>query len=326
MKQILTTLLWGACLLTACNGQPIGENTSMTTHVYAQKDGKELKLDVYLDSTALKSGETHPVFIFSFGGGWEQGKREDGAAMLDHFASSGYIGVGIDYRLGIRQLKEEGVNVLDSTQFASSYSKAITMGVEDLFDATRYIIEHAAEWNADTSRIVICGSSAGATNSLTAEYLICNQHPIATSRLPKGFNYAAVIPIAGGVWLKDTDTLVWQQKPCPVLAYHGTDDQLVPYDHLVLPKRAFGGFGPLYYMPQLQQMQVPHLFHTYLKGDHLVSAMHNSPTARTEMLTTLERILDHHAPLSLTITEEHYGKTPTFNNFFNAMGNLGISK
>ncbi len=324
MKKNLLMLLWGACLLTACSGQPIGENASVTTYVYAEKDGSELKLDVYMDSTALISNTKYPVFIFSFGGGWENGKREDGAALLNDFAHHGYIGVGIDYRLGIRQLKEEGVNVLDSTQFASSYSKAITMGVEDIFDATRYIIDHAAEWNADTSRIVVCGSSAGATNSLTAEYLICNQHSMATSRLPKGFNYAAVIPIAGGVWLKDTDTLIWQQKPCPVLAYHGTDDQLVPYDHLVLPEGAFGGFGPLYYMPQLQQMQVPHLFHTYLKGDHIVSAMHNSPTARTEMLTTLERILDHHAPLSLTITEEHYGEAPTFGNLFGAMGQLGI--
>ena len=324
MKKNLLMLLWGACLLTACSGQPIGENASVTTYVYAEKDGSELKLDVYMDSTALISNTKYPVFIFSFGGGWENGKREDGAALLNDFAHHGYIGVGIDYRLGIRQLKEEGVNVLDSTQFASSYSKAITMGVEDIFDATRYIIDHAAEWNADTSRIVVCGSSAGATNSLTAEYLICNQHSMATSRLPKGFNYAAVIPIAGGVWLKDAGTLIWQQKPCPVLAYHGTDDQLVPYDHLVLPEGAFGGFGPLYYMPQLQQMQVPHLFHTYLKGDHLVSAMHNSPTARTEMLTTLERILDHHAPLSLTITEEHYGEAPTFGNLFGAMGQLGI--
>ncbi len=291
MKKNLLMLLWGACLLTACSGQPIGENASVTTYVYAEKDGSELKLDVYMDSTALISNTKYPVFIFSFGGGWENGKREDGAALLNDFAHHGYIGVGIDYRLGIRQLKEEGVNVLDSTQFASSYSKAITMGVEDIFDATRYIIDHAAEWNADTSRIVVCGSSAGATNSLTAEYLICNQHSMATSRLPKGFNYAAVIPIAGGV---------------------------------VLPEGAFGGFGPLYYMPQLQQMQVPHLFHTYLKGDHLVSAMHNSPTARTEMLTTLERILDHHAPLSLTITEEHYGEAPTFGNLFGAMGQLGI--
>ncbi len=314
-----------ASFLFACGqSNPIGENTSVKTYTYVDKEGVELKMDVYQDSTVLMADTKHPVFIFSFGGGWETGKREDGAAILNDFASNGYIAVGIDYRLGIRQLKKEGVNVLDSTQFASSYSKAITMGVEDLLDATRYVIDNAAEWDADTSRIVICGSSAGATNCMTAEYLLCNQHPLVTSRLPKGFNYAAVIPIAGGVWLKETDTLVWQQKPCPVLAYHGTNDQLVPYAKLVLPNAAFGGFGPGYYIPQLKQMQVPLLFHTYQGADHLVSGLNNSPTARAEMLATLERMLNQHVPFSQTVTEEYYDKAPTLGNFFEGMGKLGI--
>ena len=65
MKKNLLMLLWGACLLTACSGQPIGENASVTTYVYAEKDGSELKLDVYMDSTALISNTKYPVFIFS---------------------------------------------------------------------------------------------------------------------------------------------------------------------------------------------------------------------------------------------------------------------
>ena len=78
-----------ACFLFACGqSNPIGENTSVKTYTYVDKEGVELKMDVYQDSTVLMADTKHPVFIFSFGGGWDTGKREDGAAILDDFAQA----------------------------------------------------------------------------------------------------------------------------------------------------------------------------------------------------------------------------------------------
>ena len=72
-------------------------------------------------------------------------------------------------------------------------------GVEDLYDATAWIVGHADMLNIDTTKIVISGGSAGATNSVMAEYYLCNGDELA-QRLPKGFRYAGVIPFAGGIW------------------------------------------------------------------------------------------------------------------------------
>ncbi len=275
--------------IVGCHERPLGEHMSLTTLSYAVKGADTLRMDVYLDSAAMTESARRPVMIFTFGGGWESGRRQDGRQFLVDAAHHGYVAVGIDYRLGIKAIKEQGVEI-DSANFASSYSQAILMGVEDLFDATRYLADHAEEWQADTGRIVVCGSSAGATNSLTAEYLICNADSLAQSRLPRGFNYAAVIPLAGGIWLAQTDTLVWQQRPCPILAFHGTSDPLVPYDHVVLPGGAFGGFGPGYYVPQLKRMNVPHYLHAYDGAGHIIAAVGNNAKARNEMFHFLDSL------------------------------------
>ncbi len=311
-------LLMGALLLAGCSSQTTKKDVEKTTTEYAVKDGEQLKLDIYRSADAVQTDKPQPVFIFSFGGAWEHGSRHDGAKLLRFVARDGYIGVGIDYRLGIRKLKEQNI-AIDSTNFGSSYSQAITMGVEDLYDATRYVIDHASELNADTSRIIVCGSSAGAINSMTAEYLICNSHPLAQEKLPAGFNYAAVVPFAGGIWLSDVDTLVWKQKPCPVLAYHGTADQLVPYDKVVLGDGTYGGFGPAYYMPQLKQMEVSYLFHQYYGGDHIIAGWGDNEQARAEMLRELERLTDDDQHVAITISEEYYGPAPNLEDFFKAM-------
>ncbi|MBQ8046534.1 MAG: alpha/beta hydrolase [Prevotella sp.] len=309
------------CCLNLCANSK-NKNIEVTTHEYASKEKQALRLDVYVDTTAEVQG-LRPVFIFSFGGGWEGGKREDGRPVLEHFAQKGYIAVGIDYRLGIRRLKDEGVK-LDSTNFASAYGDAVRMGIEDLFDATRYVIDHAKEWQADTSLIVISGSSAGAINSITAEYLVCNDHPLATSRLPEGFNYAAVIPCAGGIWVSNADTLVWRRKPCPIIAYHGTADQLVPYGKVVLQDGAFSAFGPDYYMPAVKAMGVPTLMHRYEGSDHIIAGIYLKEEARNEMTDNLSRLIFGKDLLHIDTTEEYPERKPATKTFRDTLKEMGI--
>lgn len=319
MKRAFISLLFGAMTVLSF----AQEGVKVTTYQFAEKEGQALNMDVYVDSTAWKDEALHPVFIFSFGGSWEHGTRKDGKAILEDFARHGYLSVGIDYRLGVRKAKEQGVQVNAET-FGQVYSNAIAMGIEDLFDATAYVISHAGEWKVDPQRIVVCGSSAGAINTLTAEYLICNNHPLASQHLPEGFNYAVAIPLAGGVWIMDTDSLVWQKKPCPILAYHGTKDQLVPYGNIVLAGGAGGGFGPDYFIPQLKQMQVPYLFHSYKDCDHIIAMIHGSKSAREEMLSAINKVVEEKLTLTSTIMDEFYGDVPSLVNFFDAIDLLGI--
>jgi len=281
----------------------------IATYTYATKDGQDIQLDVYDDPTFAKA-EKRPVVIFSYGGSWENGQKEDGKTFLENFAQEGYLAVGINYRLGIRMLKEKGVQI-NGENFASSYSQAITMGVEDLYDATKFILDRTDQWKIDPEKVIICGSSAGAINSMTAEYLICTDSPIATSRLPEGFNYAGVISCAGGVWVAGTDTLSWKKTPCPIIAFHGTKDQLVPYGKSVMAGGAFGAFGPDYFIPQLKGMEVSCLKHVYTESDHIIARIYDNAQARKEMLSFIERMVFSGEKLSITTTEDYYGEAPS---------------
>lgn len=57
-------------------------------------------------------------------------------------------------------------------------ARTISMAVEDLYDATAFIVDKADEWGIDSSQIVACGSSAGAITVLHGEYALCNASPL----------------------------------------------------------------------------------------------------------------------------------------------------
>mgnify|MGYP002868446724 CR=1 FL=1 len=129
-RRFLNALI--LCLLATLKCLAVPEGVTIKNYVYAEKYGQQLTLDVYNDPSN-NTYKKKPVFIFSFGGSWEAGNRQAGHALLTDFAEEGYIAVGIDYRLHIRNLKDLGVK-LDKTNFCQAYAKAIEMGIEDLFD------------------------------------------------------------------------------------------------------------------------------------------------------------------------------------------------
>ena len=169
MKAIIASICLSMVFGISALAQPAGNTgtpVKMTTYTFATNDGQALELDLYVDETAPVTGK-RPVMIFSYGGAWENGRKEDGKAFSEAFAREGFVAVSINYRLGIRKLREEGKQI-GQDNFASAYSNAIRMGVEDLFDATRFVLDRAGELNIDPTKVLICGSSAGAINSMTA--------------------------------------------------------------------------------------------------------------------------------------------------------------
>ena len=308
-KRTCLCLLVLSGIWTSVSAQYSKVQPEVNTYTYASKDGEDLQLDVYIDPT-FSGTENRPVMIFSYGGAWEGGKKEDGKAFLEEFAQEGYIAVGINYRLGIKKLREKGVQI-GNDNFVSSYSEAIAMGVEDLFDATRFVLERKEAWKIDPEKVIICGSSAGAINSMTAEYMVCNDSPSATSRLPEGFNYAGVISCAGGVWVAGIDSLTWKKSPCPVLAFHGTKDQLVPFGKSVMGNGAFGAFGPDYFIPLFEQMEVPCIKHVFKESDHIIAMIYNNLQARKEMISFISRMVYSGEKVSILSTENYYGEAPS---------------
>lgn len=240
-----------------------------TTYLYARKDGQDLHLDRLVDTSVEVNGR-RPVIIFSYGGGWEMGSRGDEGLTsgLIHLTTLGYEVIAIDYRLGIRIAKERGEFTPETgTQM---YLRAIQWGVEDLFDATAFVLDQAEEWNIDTDQIVLMGGSAGATNSLVAEYHLANATDLATERLPEGFRYAGVISMAGAFWLEAGTPLTFRNRPAPIMFFHGARDQLVTYDEI---QAHFAGYGPVAYARMFPGPDYPKWFVDYPDGDHIIAAM-----------------------------------------------------
>ena len=197
------------------------------TFVYAVRDADTLRLDRY----ALLSPDSRakPCLMFLFGGGFMTGTRDNRRfrPFFDYYARKGFVVVSIDYRLGMKRARQAGL--LDEEHFTQALDMTLSMATEDLYDATAYICRHKPD--VDPSRIVTCGSSAGAITVLMGEYWLCNGHPLTAGKFTQDFSYAGVIAFAGAVC--DTqDSLRWARDPAPMLLFHGDADRNVPYGAL----------------------------------------------------------------------------------------------
>jgi hypothetical protein len=269
------------------------------TYVYATKDGQEQLLDRIVDNSVKMPGK-RPVIIFSFGGGWEGGSRGDAGltASLNHWASLGYIVIPIDYRLGIKIAKKRGD--FTSTNGTAMYLRAIRWSVEDMFDATSFVLRHADEWNINRDQIVLMGGSSGATNSLVAEFNVANETDLARYRLPKSFRYAGVISMAGAFWLEANTPLTFKNRPAPIMFFHGAKDQVVTYDEVQGP---FSGYGPRYYFRNFAGPNYPKWFVDYPQGDHVIAGMPMKDSLK-EMEAFLQKLVRERQQLSIHSVEE----------------------
>lgn len=269
------------------------------TFLYATKEGQPLNLDLIVDRSVKVAGR-RPVIIFSFGGGWEGGSRNDGGLdkSIEPFTSMGYAVVAIDYRLGVKIAKDR--KEFTPANGTAMYLRAIEWGVEDIFDATSFVLKHADEWNVDKDQIVLMGGSSGATDSLVAEYNVANETELARNHLPTGFRYAGIISMAGAFWLKATTPLLFKNKPAPIMFFHGAKDQLVTYDEVQGP---FSGYGPVYYSRRFAGPDYPKWFVDYPQGDHILAAL-PSIDSTLEMKAFLQKLVKERQQLSIHTVEE----------------------
>jgi predicted esterase len=243
------------------------DNVRKQTFVYAVKEMDTLRLDKY----DMPADGSKPCLIFVFGGSFSKGAR-DNITYLSFYrtlASNGYKVVAIDYRLGMKNFTEKLDKSSDSVEanIVRLFESSINMAVEDLFDATSYIVANADVWGVDTSQIISCGSSAGAVTVLQGEYERCNTGKSAT-HLPNGFSYAGIIAFAGAVF-SSTGELKWNTKPAPIQLFHGDADKEVPYDKITF--RQYGFYGSSAIAAQLKAMGASCYFYSMENTGHEVS-------------------------------------------------------
>ena len=206
------------------------------TFPFAQRDSTTLYMDVYYPADGSEmtvDGVNKPTILYVFGGGFKAGRRDTPTARewFRLLTDEGFTVVAIDYRLGLKEV--EGMGKLNDIY------NAIQVAVEDLFSATKYILDNAEEVDIDPSSLVIAGSSAGAITVLQAEWDLCNRSGSSTI-LPADFRYAGVMSFAGAIYSRKGN--VWYtREPSPHLFFHGTKDKIVTYKQIKLFNQAFQG-------------------------------------------------------------------------------------
>ena len=113
---------------------------------FARPQGVPLTVDMYRPTSA----GPHPILVQLYGGAWQRGSPEDNASFATYFASKGYVVAAIDYR--------------------HAPQARWPAQVDDVRAALAWVLAHAAEYEADATRVALLGRSAGAQLALVAAY------------------------------------------------------------------------------------------------------------------------------------------------------------
>lgn len=188
----------------------------------------EMEMDIY---TPKGKGGTRPLVMFIHGGAFYAGDKAEPAYvdLCTWFASLGYVTASINYRLGFKLSN-------------SAIRRAGYKAVQDANAAMRYLVHNARTYGIDTTRIYVAGSSAGAITALNMEFMNNDNRPECVdaglfreglgdlfdsgNNLTDKYDIKAIASLWGG--LNDLNML--SEGNAAIILFHGTDDEIIPYD------------------------------------------------------------------------------------------------
>ena len=189
-----------------------------------------LKMDVYQPDIKDIGEYRLPLVLLMHGGGFYVGDKRDSliSALCNHFASTGYVAVSINYRLGFLPTKGE-------------IARTGYMALQDAHAALRYLVEHANEFGIDTSLIFVGGASAGSITAINLAFMRDNDRPKAVygNRLRdlghingSGNSCRATFHIKAiaNMWGAINNLNMLKNSNTNIISFHGDADQVVPYD------------------------------------------------------------------------------------------------
>jgi poly(3-hydroxybutyrate) depolymerase len=187
---------------------------------------QNLLLDVY--QPAGDTAKARPLFVFVHGGGFSGGAKTDGdiVYLCQTFAKKGYVTASFEYRLQspLSDKQTMGAEVLRAVQDAKA--------------AVRYMRAHRADYRIDDSRIMMGGTSAGGVLSLEYAYFDADEVPdyIDTNAIGGVEGRSGTPGVSSAIngimncWGGVGDSTWLYDGRLPVISFHGTADQTVPYD------------------------------------------------------------------------------------------------
>lgn len=146
--RMRTRTLRVAQLLTGLGADDARESHAVP---FASPGGQQLTMEIYRPRDLARYPGARPVIVQVYGGAWQRGAPTDDAAFARYFAERGYVVFAVDYR--------------------HAPAHRFPAQVDDIRSALSWIDAHAAEFQADTSRMVLLGRSAGAHLAMLAAYM-----------------------------------------------------------------------------------------------------------------------------------------------------------
>lgn len=202
------------------------------TLTYSSSTGKKLKMNIYKDS-AEEQRAPLPAVISIHNGHALNGKNGDSIYQYScqYFAENGFICIDIDCRQRLQ----------DAEFLPDTILQTIHMGVEDLVEATNYILQHAEELNADIQKISLLGNGDGACMALATEYELCRRKRkdstldgSLANGLPADFNYACIVAHSGAL-ATNGQQFEWDKQPCPIVLVQGKPKNDIPSNRFYVP-------------------------------------------------------------------------------------------
>lgn len=276
MKQTIsffTILLLFLLLINPVGAQEryreaITDSVKVETLTYAFKDGQSLDMDVY--TPALDPETKRPLIFYVHGGGFTSGTRNDEGIQkfCKRLAGYGYVVSSISYRL-TRKGTPTGFGCdCPAVDKLNTFNEA----VEDIQDATFFMIQRRESFGIDPQKIILSGSSAGAETVLNAAY----QPPYCYGLDSGPVSYAGVISMAGAI--PDT-AKIYSESAVPSLLFHGTCDNLVPYataPHHYCKENQAGYLvlnGGYTIAQKLKKLGTPYWLITYCNAAHEIAGL-----------------------------------------------------
>lgn len=246
--------------------EEITDSVKVETFTYAFKDGQQLDLDVY--TPAFDNLQNRPLIFHVHGGGFSTGKRNEPGIQqfCKKLAHYGYVAASISYRLTRKGTDTAFGCDCPAIDKRNTFNEA----VEDLQDATFFMIKNLQKFGIDPQKIIISGSSAGAETVLNAAY----QPPYCYGLDSGPVSYAGVISLAGAV--PDTSR-IYKESAIPSLLFHGTCDNLVPYasaSHHYCKESQAGYLilhGSYTIAGKLKKLGTPYWLYTYCNAAHEIA-------------------------------------------------------
>lgn len=199
-------------------------------YLFKASANKNLALTMDIYSPRGDSLKKRPLVVLIHGGAFFFGDKHDKemVAQCTHFASLGYVAVSINYRMGFELSK-------------ASIQRCGYKAIQDAHAAMRFLSHHAEQYGIDRERMYLGGSSAGSITAMSMVYMTDESRPKSTTKkhfagkfgslaesgndLKDKFKIKGIINMWGAVYEMD-DVIA---NPLPMISFHGTADQVVPY-------------------------------------------------------------------------------------------------